>query len=235
MDGSGSVLPWAVGLLLEHSELFLRLCLAAALGALIGLEREASGKPAGFRTNLLICLGAALLTELSRAVALEAGSTTVFRSDPGRIAAQIVSGIGFLGAGTIMKARGEVTGLTTAATLWVVAAIGMAVGAGSYVLALLATTIVVFALFILVRVEERMIHRRPPDRTVEVVMGAGDARLHQLEQVFATGSVHVHSVSVSRKDGGYTAVFQTRGPGDNYAELVNRLLAQPEVHRVSLL
>src|SRR5690606_42014922 len=107
-----------------------RLFLAALLGGIIGLEREATGKPAGFRTNLLICLGAALITEISIAIAHDTALQQPLQADPGRIAAQIVSGIGFLGAGTIMQTRGSVTGLTTAATKWVVAAIGMATGAG---------------------------------------------------------------------------------------------------------
>ncbi|MEO5511502.1 MAG: MgtC/SapB family protein, partial [Longimicrobiales bacterium] len=121
---------WLQDTIVMHRELVLRLLLAAALGGMIGLEREASGKPAGFRTNLLICLGAALLMEISKKVAFDSFARTGVPADPGRIAAQIVSGIGFLGAGTIMQSRGGiVTGLTTAATLWVVAAIGMAVGA----------------------------------------------------------------------------------------------------------
>ncbi|HET7273730.1 MAG TPA: MgtC/SapB family protein, partial [Longimicrobiaceae bacterium] len=115
-------------------DLLGRLLLAALLGGLIGLERELSSKPAGLRTNLLICVGATLLMELSLTVAAEANAANLaagvaFRADPARIAAQIVTGIGFLGAGTIMQARGSVVGLTTAATIWVVAAIGMAVGA----------------------------------------------------------------------------------------------------------
>lgn len=235
MDWFGAVLQWLYDVLLLHDEAALRLCLAAALGALIGLEREASGKPAGFRTNLLICLGAALLTELSRSVALEPGSTTQFRSDPGRIAAQIVSGVGFLGAGTIMQARGSVTGLTTAATLWVVAAIGMAVGAGAYVTALLTTAIVVFALFLLFRVEEQLIPHRPANRTVEVVMERKEGRLGQLEERIAAVNLQVLSVSVSSADGTDTAVFKTRGPGEHYPRLVEGLLEQAGVQKVSLL
>jgi uncharacterized membrane protein YhiD involved in acid resistance len=111
-----------------------RLALATALGALVGLERELAGKPAGLRTNILICVGATLLTEASLGIATVGFAThELVRSDPGRIAAQIVSGIGFIGAGTILVARGSVLGLTTAATLWVVAAIGITVGIGAYV------------------------------------------------------------------------------------------------------
>lgn len=113
-------------------DLLLKLALAVILGGVIGLEREIAGKPAGLRTNILICIGAALLTDVS--ITLPAmrpiGSTT---GDPARLAAQIVSGIGFIGAGTIMQARGTVTGLTSAATIWVVAAIGIAIGAGQYI------------------------------------------------------------------------------------------------------
>ena len=104
-------------------DLLGRLFLAAVLGGAIGWERQHANKPAGLRTNILICLGAALLTDLSRL----AGTMTGEGGDPGRIAAQIVTGVGFLGAGTIMQGQASVTGLTTAATLWVVAAIGTVV------------------------------------------------------------------------------------------------------------
>ena len=118
-------------------ELLVRLVLAVVLGGAIGWEREASSKPAGLRTNILICVGAVLFTDLS----IRFGGVTIEGAvrDPTRIAAQIITGIGFLGAGTIIQARGTVTGLTTAATLWVVAGIGMSVGSGSYVEAVGAT------------------------------------------------------------------------------------------------
>lgn len=137
--------PWVDTLRLD---LALKLVMAAILGGAIGFEREWSGKPAGFRTNQLICIGAALLTDLSMIVAGMAPDH-VTNADPGRIAAQIVSGIGFLGAGTILQARGHVTGLTTAATLWTVAAIGMTVGAGLFVEAVGATVLVLVVLWVL--------------------------------------------------------------------------------------
>ena len=117
-----------------------KLLLATLLGGAIGLERELAGKPAGLRTNILICVGAALFTQLSVDIA-RIGFTPDGRpyGDTTRIAAQIVSGIGFLGAGAILHGQGAVVGLTTAATIWVVAAIGAAVGAGAYVDALGAT------------------------------------------------------------------------------------------------
>src|SRR5687767_15281939 len=121
---------------------------------MIGLERELSGKPAGLRTNLLICVGATLLMEVSINLAASANlGGGEMRSDPARIAAQIVSGIGFLGAGTIIQARGSIIGLTTAATIWVVAAIGMAVGGRFYVEAIGSAILVGTALVMLGRVE----------------------------------------------------------------------------------
>ena len=108
-------------------DLLVKLSLAVLLGGIIGFEREIAGKPAGLRTNILICIGAALLMDVSTRIGIVDGRRV---GDPARIAAQIVSGVGFLGAGTIMQSQGVVTGLTSAATIWVVAAIGMTVGAG---------------------------------------------------------------------------------------------------------
>jgi putative Mg2+ transporter-C (MgtC) family protein len=124
------------------------LLLATVLGATIGLEREITGKEAGLRTMMLICIGSALLTELS--VSMASGS------DPTRISAAIVSGIGFLGAGVIITDRGRVRGLTTAATIWVVAAIGIACGAGQYVEAI-GTTLLVLLVLVPLRWWERRI------------------------------------------------------------------------------
>ena len=121
-----------------------KLLLAAALGGLIGLEREAKHRPAGLRTNLFICMGAAMFTRLSDQIA---GDHT---GDHTRIAAQIIPGIGFIGAGSIIHARGDlVTGITSAATLFVVASVGMAVGGGLYVTAIFATGLVLIFLSLL--------------------------------------------------------------------------------------
>ncbi len=155
-------------------DLLVRLVLAVLLGGAIGWEREASSKPAGLRTNILICVGAALFTDLSIRFGGLAIEGTV--RDPTRIAAQIITGIGFLGAGTIIQARGTVTGLTTAATLWVVAGIGMSVGGGSYVEAVGATLLVLVVLVLLAPMENviarrRLIHFRI---VLEPVAGAGE-------------------------------------------------------------
>jgi len=132
-----------------------RLLAAALAGALIGVEREWHDKPAGLRTNMLICLGAALFTVLSEHIAARAGM-----ADPGRIAAQIVTGVGFLGAGAIIQSRGQVLGLTTAATIWMVAGVGMAFGAGLYLLGAVATVLAVLVLFALTFAEDAFRHVR---------------------------------------------------------------------------
>jgi len=123
-----------------------RLVLAAFLGGIIGLERELKKRRAGIRTNMFICFGAALFTVLSRGIAAEP-------SDYTRIAAQIIPGIGFIGAGSILHARGMTTGLTTAATLFVVASVGMAAGGGLYLTAIFATGVVLISLFALGHLE----------------------------------------------------------------------------------
>ncbi len=121
----------------------LRLLLAAVLGAGIGFQREKAGKPAGLRTHMLICIGATLFT----LVGIFAFSGTI---DPTRMAAGVVSGIGFLGAGAIIfrSSDGYIAGLTTAATIWVVAGIGVAVGSGLYIASAIATAIILIILFL---------------------------------------------------------------------------------------
>jgi putative Mg2+ transporter-C (MgtC) family protein len=131
---------------MEFSEFLLRIIVAALLGGLIGLERDVHGRAAGLRTHLLVSLGSALFMVMSELVATHAVTLTnqgVARmfSDPGRIAAQIVTGIGFLGAGTIIKEGLTIRGLTTAACLWLVAAVGMAAG-GGYLLIAISTTFI---------------------------------------------------------------------------------------------
>ena len=126
----------------------IRIVLAVVLGAAVGMEREISGKAAGLRTNVLICLGAAVFTIISKQMAgAQQDSIT-------RIAAGIVTGVGFLGAGAIIRERASVLGLTTAATIWLVASIGMACGAGAYFLAVATTLIAIIVLMGLGRVEK---------------------------------------------------------------------------------
>ena len=127
-------------------QLMMRLLLAAGLGGAVGIERELHQKPAGLRTNILIAVGSALFTALSIQIAHAGGS-------PDRISAQIVTGIGFLGAGAILRSGHHVQGMTTAATIWVNAAVGMAAGAGEFLMATMTTVITLIVLAVLPPIE----------------------------------------------------------------------------------
>lgn len=120
-----------------------KMLLSILCGLIVGLERTYRGKPAGVRTNILICLGACLFMVVSERVSFHARDAGYINSDPGRIAAQVVTGIGFLGAGTILRNQGIITGLTSAASIWVVSSLGLAVGAGMGKLAITAAIMVV--------------------------------------------------------------------------------------------
>jgi len=129
----------------------LKLVLAMTLGGLVGLEREITNRPAGFRTHTLVCMGSALVMITSQYIFKTYHN--LVNLDPARLGAQVISGIGFLGAGTILKDDARVRGLTTAASLWVVACIGLAVGAGLYQISIFAALLVYVALILLKRIE----------------------------------------------------------------------------------
>ena len=144
--------------MLSEGELFLRLVLACVLGGVIGYERQSRRKSAGLRTNVLVCLGSCLIMVLSEALYQNVEGRT--NADPARLAAQVVSGIGFLGAGAIMKEGLSVTGLTTAACLWVLAGVGLAVGCGFYSGALITTALVFVTLGSLSRLDDWVDHEK---------------------------------------------------------------------------
>jgi putative Mg2+ transporter-C (MgtC) family protein len=155
----------------EPWSLILRILIAALLGAVLGAERDMRGRAAGLRTHLLVTAGAALFMVISikmAEMAAPAGLAIARTSDPGRIAAQIVTGIGFLGAGAIIKDGFTVRGLTTAACLWISASIGMATGAGFYVIAIVTTLMVLFSLVVFNYIER--IYRRNVYRTLTVTV-----------------------------------------------------------------
>ena len=146
---------------LSDLELTIRLLLAALLGGILGAEREWRNKEAGLRTNILITIGSALFTLMS--IELTDGRT----GDTSRVAAQIVTGIGFLGAGAIMRTNGGIQGLTTAATIWVNAAVGVAAGGGEYHLAVIATIITLAVLLVLQPIEKYLDYRRATPLTAK--------------------------------------------------------------------
>jgi putative Mg2+ transporter-C (MgtC) family protein len=152
---------------ITHLDLTIRILMAVSLGGLVGLEREWSNHAAGLRTHILVCIGSTAIMLLSIYGFSQFITEPNVRTDPARLAAQVISGIGFLGAGTIMRTGSTVSGLTTAASVWVVAAIGLCVGAGFYYCAVLATVMVLLSLFVLNKWEKWMMRNR---RTQEVVI-----------------------------------------------------------------
>lgn len=206
-------------------DLMLQLVLATLLGGAIGLERELGGKPAGLRTNILICMGAALYTSLSIDIAGD-------RADPGRVAAQIVTGVGFIGAGTILHARGAVVGLTSAATIWVVAAIGVALGSGHYLEGTGATLFVVAVLRGLGRAEKR-IARHTTHTRVTVHARPDPSPLEELETVVGRTGLEIVQVAQRRENVDLVIEYEFVGPKRLHDQLMIALLHHPAVRTVS--
>lgn len=202
--------------MIELVEIAGKIGLSALLAGAVGAEREWTGKWAGLRTHMLIAVGAALLTDVSVHIGVRfaAGSAAW---DPARISAQIVSGIGFLGAGTIIQARGTVHGLTTAAGLWVAAAIGLAVGARFYVEATVATVVLLLILVALRPVEALLL--RGNRRQVVLELGSG-FELDRLSELIEESSVHVEHIEISRKPEGNTVRIMIRGSSRDRERLV---------------
>jgi putative Mg2+ transporter-C (MgtC) family protein len=177
---------------LHWAEMLLRLALAALLGGVLGLERELREREAGLRTHLLVAVGSALFTIVSAygfSTFLESGASVV-RADPTRIAAQIVTGIGFLGAGAIIRQGLSIRGLTTAATLWVVAAIGMAAGAGYYSAAAITTAVALIALWPLRAIAFRIVRRfRAETGLLLVQLPAGESPAPAIDAVDREASI----------------------------------------------
>jgi putative Mg2+ transporter-C (MgtC) family protein len=183
------------------------LLVSAVLGAVVGLEREVHGRPAGLRTHILVCLGSALIIVAFQQVqaSLVAASGEAIQLDPARAAAGIITGIGFLGAGTILKGKDHVMGLTTAASIWVVAAIGIATGLGLYFLAVASTLLVLFVLFVLHMVDIRSEHYG------EILLtGTGGTGFYETtrEQIAAMGfRIKGYQIDALNRDGGMKLRF----------------------------
>jgi len=177
-------------LMFDISTVLGKLFIAAILGGVIGLERERRGRPAGLRTHLLVCVGVTLMMLVSEHMFVNYQgykNDSILRIDPARIAAQIVTGIGFLGAGTIIRFRTSVRGLTTAASLWVVAGIGLAVGSGFILPAVFATVIAIATLILVPFVEKKV--KRDEYRTIKILIDGQDHFLDKIKSILEVNSV----------------------------------------------
>lgn len=218
--------------LYNEMEIIIRIILSGVLGGLVGLERESLNKSAGFRTHILVCVGSALIMIVSQDIYNMYHAKTTM--DPARIAAQVVSGIGFLGAGTIMREGATVKGLTTAATLWAVAGVGLAVGAGSYFPALVTTGVVFLTLIYLGKVEKLMTGMAH----VAVLLVTAENRPGQLGRVAAylgDCKILIHNIQMRQLVGNDKVLFEIDIKTPSELEM-NKILIEiadiPGVYRV---
>ncbi len=203
----------------------VKLLLALVLGGLIGWERELYDKPAGFRTNTLICVGSTLFTIFSLKIGIIPGT------DSARIAAQIVSGIGFLGAGAIIRRGEAVLGLTTAATIWFVASIGMGIGAGYYVISSVGTALALAILFVF-RKFEHLVDRIHTTRTYHVTVSAEDDAVRELSLVLDSCGLRVLGNKQVKSDNRYFYQITLSGKRAEHTPLLEKLLKSPTVKEV---
>jgi putative Mg2+ transporter-C (MgtC) family protein len=215
-------------------ELYVRLVVAAGMGGAIGLERELRDQPAGFRTHTLVALGSCLFALVS-AFGIDAllGEASSARTDPTRIAAQIVSGIGFLGAGAILRYGTTVRGLTTAASLWVVAAIGMAAAFGAYLLSLTTTALTLVALIGLRPLRSWMVRGRKREQE-ELVLDVGpELELEDLVRDVRRAGLRIDHLRVDQEEGNRTVrLFVAAPPGSRTEDAVDEVTRLPGVRNV---
>ena len=200
------------------SKAMVRLVLAAVLGGIIGLERELKRKPAGLRTNMFICFGSAMFTILSTELAGKFGI-----GDHTRIAAQIIPGIGFIGAGSILHDKGGVSGITTAATIFVVASIGMAAGGGLYLVAIFSTMLIYLALHLL-GILERQLNLKPLTMTyIVTAQRTADDLVSEINSILEDQGKEMQAMHLSRSGEMEKMVFRVDGTRHEHKELMDRL------------
>lgn len=204
------------------SEYLARLLLAAVLGGVVGIERSLKRRPAGLRTNMFICFGAALFTILSEVLA-----DGFSAADRTRIASQIIPGIGFIGAGSILHDRGSVTGLTTAATIFVVASIGMAAGGGLYVLAIFGTVLIIFCLQLLGALERQLNLKPLVMRYSVVTEHVAEEVTEQINAVLEEHDKEMEGMKLIKADGGKRIAFRLEGTRSEHEEILAALRKIP--------
>jgi len=213
-------------------QLMLQIGLAVLLGGAIGLERELGGKPAGLRTNILICVGSVLYTHLSIAMLSAIGGGGGTGTDPTRVAGQIVTGVGFIGAGTILHARGAVVGLTSAATIWVVAAIGVALGSGYYLEGVGTTLAVIAVLAGLGRVE-KIVQGHSMRSTLTIHAHPGPTVVEDLETLVRRTGLDLITISHRQENVDLVIELELRGSKRLYDQAIVTLLHHDHVRTVS--
>jgi putative Mg2+ transporter-C (MgtC) family protein len=205
-----------------------RLLVASILGAAIGLERETKHKPAGLRTNMFICFGAAMFTILSDMLAVE------HMGDHTRISAQIIPGIGFIGAGSIMRSGMTVSGLTTAATMFVVASVGMAVGGGLYVPAIFATLLILVSLQFLGWFEQRF-NLKPAMMRYEVYGAVADDMIGDINRLLEADRRTMETTEIAPTNGGFRILFGLASTRAEHKAILEKLSALKSIKSVKFV
>lgn len=208
-----------------NPEDLVKLIVALVLGGIIGAERERYKKAAGLRTLILISVGSALFTILSLKMVGPTGE------NPGRIAANIVVGIGFLGAGVILEEHGRVVGLTTAATIWIAAAIGMAAGAGEFVLAAITAGLVMVVLLLFTRIEEYL-EISSEQRTYEITAKINWDKYKELKTLFKEHDLIINSYKQEKKGAYMVCTFEVNGQTKKHDKVVQKLLSDNDIKEV---
>ncbi len=203
-------------------EILIKILLAIILGGALGMERQYHDKPAGYATNCLICVGAMLFTILSEYMGQAGG-------DPGRIAAQVVTGVGFIGAGSILRDGNKISGLTTAAGVWLVAAIGMTIGYGQYMLAMMtATAILVFQLG--ARRTIKLVEYLKHYDTLYLVCEPNWKTIEKISEMLKKQKVAVLKQEVTKQDNRFHVCITATFTGPEFQNITKDLLEMPEVY-----
>jgi putative Mg2+ transporter-C (MgtC) family protein len=200
-----------------------KIVIAIICGGIIGFERELKDKPAGLRTNILVSTGSCLFVIFALKVA------DMFSEDSGRIIGPIITGIGFLGAGTIIQARGSVRGLTSAATIWVVAGVGMCSGLGLFYLALLVSFVVVFILLFLGRVEYSFSEFWKKDSDVILLTKPNPAVIQQVRRVMEGMRISHSKLKVKKEEGRFRITLTAYGGNEVMSRLATTLIRMPDI------
>ena len=204
----------------------IKLGVALLVGGIIGAERERHKKAVGLRTLILISVGSALFTIMSNRIGASSGG------DGTRIAANIVSGIGFLGAGVILEERGRVTGLTTAATTWLVAALGMAAGAGEFILSGVAAALAVIVLIPLTKLED-FLEISTEERTYQIATEINWEKFKQLKSIFKDQGMSISRTKQEKRDKDMLCTFEVLGTAKKHDKVVQKLMIDKEIKEVS--
>jgi putative Mg2+ transporter-C (MgtC) family protein len=202
-------------------ENLIKLGIAIAVGGIVGAEREFRDKAAGFRTIILITVGSALFTIFS--ASLDPGFTRT------RVAANIVTGIGFLGAGAIVREHGRIGGLTTAATIWLSAALGMGIGGGELLFVLMSTVVIMLVLLLFPRLEI-WIDRIRESRTYKIMISSSDLnKLDNIQDTIKAHNLHVYEHHQSKSGDTIISSWSTMGKPDNHEKFVNDMMKDKEI------